>query len=275
MYFPFVEDKPAGANTPPVYSQDDLVNIRALRDAVVSGFFPGWAFALSTAVGPPVTNTYLWSKGIYRFRATVTFTAGLITSLLWEWSENSGGLYTIVNTGGSAAAITCAADGTILTQDKDAVVGFLLGLSAAQRASGGSSGLAAHTAATGTAVHGLGTIATQNANLVALTGGDISAVKARLLERLSPATPTALVGGAGWDWNATPTMVTAAPGITVGAITNHVPGEMKRIEVLGAGAITLTGVTWCTGHPIWGTTGTIVNIVAKAGGGFIATTIGF
>jgi len=275
MYMPWKEDKPAGTDTPPFYSADDLQNIRALRDAVVCGFMPGWSYELDTASPPLFT---IWSKGTKAFRMTLTYgpgTPSYCDSALWEYSENSGGSWEAITTGGVPCAITTDAIGSILTVDKDAGM-WVLALSAFNRNRYSEFAGEEHAALIGEQAHGLGTLSTQDANAVAITGGSIVDVDAEGLTRLSPALPPALIPGAVWDWADTPTHSTIVAGASVASIANDQHGEMKRLEVLGAGAITLNGVTWATGHPTWGAVGTLVNVISVNNGTtLIATSIPF
>jgi hypothetical protein len=130
-----------------------------------------------------------------------------------------------------------------------------------------------HVGDVGTEVHGLGTISVQNADAVAITGGDADALALTGLRRVAHDAPQVLANGAVWDWAATPTHNEMAPTGTIPSIANASAGEMKRINVTGAGSITITGATWATGHPTWGTTGTLVNIIASSSVQFIATSI--
>ena len=44
-YVPLNPNTPAGiTQAPDAYSASDLANVRALRDAVVCGFVPGWSY---------------------------------------------------------------------------------------------------------------------------------------------------------------------------------------------------------------------------------------
>ena len=277
MYQPLDDTKPDGAHAPPVYGDEDLANVRALRDGIVSGFVPGWAFAFATVAG--VSDTYTWSKGVFRLRATVAYTAGLISSVTWEWSEDSGGSYANINTGGAAVAVTSNAQGIITAMANDAAA-WILAISAMQRASKGGGDIAAHAALVGPAAHGLGTLSTQNANAVALTGGTAQAIAATLLTRLSPAAPPTLVTATPLDWAARPTQVEIAAGATINGFTNAQPGEMKRILVVGAGLITINAgagntLTWGVGHPVFGATFTIINVIARSATQFLASSVPF
>jgi len=276
-YFPFNPSKPAGADTPPTYSADDLNNIRALRDAVVCGFMPGWAFSMPG--GDPANPTPLvWTSGVLGLRAVLTWAANQITAVAWEYSENSGGAWANINTGGTACAVTTAANGMITAVNKDAGI-WVLAFSGLMRTLGADGTLAAHIAATGIAVHGLGNMSIQNKTNVDITGGTVQAVVAKLLARLSPAVPPLLASGVNWDWSATPTMARIAAGGTIPSMSGADDGEMKRLIVVGSGAITLSGVaalSWGVGMPVWGTNATIVNFVYVANTAKIyATTIPF
>lgn len=276
MYIPFDQDVPAGTDTPPIYAGDDLSNIRALRDAVVCGFMPGWSYALDVA-DPPAYAEWTHPGGQIKFRMIQTYGSGtpaFSDSVRWDYSENAGGAWSTISTGGTPSAITTNSIGSILTVDKDAGM-WVLAISAFNRNRFSEYSTGVHIGSSGTAVHGLGTMATQNADAVAISGGSVANVKAELLDRLTPDWPADIVAGA-WDWAATPTMVQCTSGIAVSQIDNPHPGEMKRIHVYTAGAITLPAACiYATGHPVWGTTGTMVNLIALNGGGILVTTIPF
>lgn len=134
-----------------------------------------------------------------------------------------------------------------------------------------------HIAVT-TGAHGTGTVALQNANNVALTGGSASGVSLLLAPRITPAAPPALTTGTAFDWSARPTQVTMAPGENTSSFTGHVAGEVKRIYVTGSGAVTLNvgggnTLKWAPGSPTWGTTGTLVSLVCASSTLFLGVTV--
>jgi hypothetical protein len=56
-------------------------------------------------------------------------------------------------------------------------------------------------------------------------------------------------------------------------------GEIKRLFVTGAGAITINSAVsggqsfyWAVGHPVWGANSTIVNLACFAGNQIVGTT---
>lgn len=96
-------------------------------------------------------------------------------------------------------------------------------------------------------------------------------------QRLTPTLPTDLGSGGDWDWATTPTHCYIDPGATIDNFLNAAhPGEMKRLWVQGAGAITIDAGSggsfgWCVGHPSWGA-GTIVTILQVSPGYFLGST---
>ena len=67
-------------------------------------------------------------------------------------------------------------------------------------------------------------------------------------------------------------------GVTAGSVCQALygyAGQICRILVNGNGAITMPGsVKWADGHPVWGTTWTIINMWTD-GSTFWATTVPF
>lgn len=101
-YTPFVPDKPVITDLGGAVLDFTRENLMALRDAIVMGVLAGWALSTSggTAKEPGVL---LYSKGVERIRATVTWgttggSDGGPTSILWEYSADSGVGYVTIGT---------------------------------------------------------------------------------------------------------------------------------------------------------------------------------
>lgn len=101
-YTPFVPDKPVITDTGGDVVDATRENLMALRDAIVAGVLAGFNFSASggTAAYP---TTMLYSKGVERIRATVTWgsSGGALNNpqvVVYAYSANSGGLYDTIGT---------------------------------------------------------------------------------------------------------------------------------------------------------------------------------
>jgi hypothetical protein len=168
-YVQFDATKPDGTRTGPQTIGDLLANGLALRDLhITGGNVKDWTLSQSggTAEEPA---TYLFTNSTLRYRGTPTWTSGYITALLWEWSNDSGSTWATLFTdtftvdGSGNVAATTVGGGFLMP--------WLIGLYGKFKALRTS--YTAHAAATGTSVHGLGSISTQAASSVAITGGAI------------------------------------------------------------------------------------------------------
>jgi len=254
-YVPFDPNAPNGATqAPDAYAASDLANIRALRDAVVCGHIPGYAFSISG--GTNAAPTYrIWAANPIQFRMwTVTYDATITylpLSVKWQWSNDSGASW--VDMDATAAVLTWDTTGgaaKLLTASRDAGA-WCIALNALIAGLYAGSNLGAHTAQTGTAVHGLGSMSTQNANAVNVTGGNIAAAIANSTidnsavthaTRLAPSAPPTLANNAAWNWAATPTHCIAAAVTVITDIQGAFHGEIKRVMVAG-GQITINSAT--------------------------------
>ena len=146
-------------------TQSTRDNFQVLRDRITGGGAPGWNYS-QTGANPEEPATQSWTDGTRIVRATNNWSGGLLTSITWDyytgaaWEtmptegrtyDGSGRLTTGTNVGRFAWLEY------LLKKVKDAVATTT-----------------AHVAATGAAVHGLGTISTQSAGAVAITGGAIN-----------------------------------------------------------------------------------------------------
>lgn len=145
-----------------------LANDNAYQDGIILGTVAGWTLATTNGTGTaekPQIKTF--SNGVERLRLTYTWTGDYVTSILREWSNDSGATYVTIATEGftrdGSSNSTTGTNTGILSWFYE-LFGKFLGL---------RTSFNAHTAATGTAVHGLGTIATQAASAVAITGGSV------------------------------------------------------------------------------------------------------
>lgn len=97
-YTPFDPTKPDGASQAgTAFGQSTRDNLKAVRDAVALGSFPGFNFSKSggTAEEPAII---LLTKGTEIIKATLTWTAGNVTTAAYAYSSNSGTTYDAIST---------------------------------------------------------------------------------------------------------------------------------------------------------------------------------
>lgn len=167
-YDAFDASKPAIADTRANVVAETFQNVNALRDMVVGGGdgSVSWAWAITAGTNDKPTEIVL-SSGVLRQRWTLVWSSENITSITFAKSVNSGGAYDTVG----SFTFTRSGDDVTGGNVGSFVLGFLMKVAAEAR--GSTSGFSAHVAATGTAVHGLGTMSTQTATAVNIDGGTI------------------------------------------------------------------------------------------------------
>lgn len=191
--------KPTTAQTRQAAIDSARTNLNALRDAILMGQMQGFAYSQTVGTGTAEQPQFqLWTNGAIILRATNTWGAaggatGNLSTILWELSVNTGSSYDTICTetrtydgSGNMTASTNAGGWT-------GWLGYLLGK------------VKTHIAATGAAVHGLGTMALQAASAVAITGGTVDGTDlgnttqgkgtfTRVAEKLNTLTPGASAG---------------------------------------------------------------------------------
>lgn len=162
-YTEFDRTQPDGStDNGAAFATDLLNNQAALWHAIIAGKAKGWTLSVSggTAEEPSI---HLWSNGTLRVRATYTWTSGYATSILWEYSSNSGSSYDTI------ATETRTYDGS-----KNSTAGNHSGFTSwLFEWIGKLKDLRTLYTATAATVAALGSIATQAASAVAITGGTI------------------------------------------------------------------------------------------------------
>lgn len=208
-------------------------NDAALRDAAVSGQMEGFLFSQTVGTGSASQPQYFyWKNGTTWIRATNTWDTsgnasnGNLTSQLWELSTNSGGAYDTIDTQGrtydASGNLTASTGGGGMLDWILAKMCLLKTVIA---------GLAAHIALTGTSAHGLGTMSTQAASAVAVTGGTINGAT------VGATTPAAVNATNETETSVTETVSGVNAGVTIdwangcGVMTNN-----------GTNALTFTNV---------------------------------
>lgn len=164
---------PDGTTAPGTYTAKDLANVRALRDMAIAGRASGFVQTRTTGTGPGADRPqYIaWTNATLTigFRKNITWSGYQMTSIQWEWTNDNWATFAVM---GSAMGVTMdGSDNITATTNAGGWVAVLLEVwTKCLRV---VAGLATHLAATGTAVHGLGSMSTQAASSVAVTGGAI------------------------------------------------------------------------------------------------------
>ena len=173
-YVAFGVTKPAGSSTGPTFANDANSNDVALWYAIISGSVPGFVFSITAGTGTAEQpQFYFFTNGVQKVRATNTWGVtsggtGNITQQIWDVSQDTGATYANVCT----QTFTYDASGNITATTAagamQVVFYYLIGKVKALLAAFNT-----HAATAGTGVHSLGTMSTQTASAVAVTGGAI------------------------------------------------------------------------------------------------------
>ena len=249
-YTDYDATKPASTQTGTAFADSALANDRALRDAVIMGQMDNFAFSVSggTAAEP---TTMLWKNGSTWLRGTVTWTSNRITRIVWALSINSGSDYT-TSPGGAICTQTYTYDGSgnlTATTNAGGLNSWLVALIGKQTT---------HAALTGSSAHGLGTISTQSAASVAITGGTIAgatistSTASLTYEREAKVAKGSISGSTAIDWAAgglqTVTVTGAGATLTHSNLPSGVVGFVT-LDVTNGGLATslLTGCKFAGG----------------------------
>ena len=143
--------------------QNDL----AERDGIMLGRLPGWTEVIAVGTGTAEEpQVRAWSKGTEMLRAVYTYAGGFVSNVVWQWSNDSGTTFVAIGatetrsydgSGNTTAGVNASALSWLYEW-----IGKLKSLRTTYLA---------HAGGVGTAVHGLGSMATQAANAVAIAGG--------------------------------------------------------------------------------------------------------
>lgn len=150
-----------------------LANDKALQDQVLTGLGQGWTYSQSggTAEEPTTilcTNT---TDTNIVLKMALTWASGNITGATFSLSTTgSGGAFDTI---GTAATFTYDGSGNLTATTHWGGLFAKTALELLGKYKGTRTLYTAHAAATGTSVHGLGTMSTQAASAVAITGGAI------------------------------------------------------------------------------------------------------
>jgi hypothetical protein len=274
-YTNFDSANPSGTQTPTAYAVSDLDNLKALRDAILTGRVGGFVMSRTTGTGPDAARPqYItWTNGALAFRSNATWGGTgnwQITSIAWEYTADSGGEWKSLGTAqantydGSNNITSTTNSGGVFTLFIEVWTKLLKLMYDFYTGHAGT--------AVGSAHSGVGTIASQAANSVALTGGTMSGVAidnsnvgettpalgrfVRVKEKyvdLGTTSPTL-------DWNAGSCFKYApGSGSTTTITHSNKPGANQyqgvMIMAVGWGSVTsLThGITWVGGTPTFKT----------------------
>jgi hypothetical protein len=170
-YVDYNSAKPDVTTSPATFGGDDVNNQKALRDMVIAGRVPGFIFSRTTGTGPSAAQPqiYQWTNGAIAFRMNATYAlvsgAYQMATVQWEWSNDIGTGNTWTLMGAQSAVTSDASDNITGTTVNGGFIFMVLEL--VQKITRTIATVTAHIAATGTAVHGLGTAALANlANMV-------------------------------------------------------------------------------------------------------------
>jgi hypothetical protein len=176
-YTAFNAAQPAGSQTGSAAIDSMRANHLALRDAILMGAMDGFVFSVSGGTASQPATMY-WKNGTTWLRASITWGAGTgtdgnPTSIAWDLSINSGSDYTTAPGGAiDTQTFTWDSSGNLTaTTGAGSWMSWLSGLLGKVKTLTNTYYL--HSIATGTSAHGLGTISTQSAAAVAVTGGAI------------------------------------------------------------------------------------------------------
>jgi hypothetical protein len=171
-------DGTAGSGT--TFSGSALANVRALRDMAIAGRAKGFVNSRTQGTGPDANRPQFLAMVNATlnigFRQNITWSGFQPTSVQWEWNNvdpTVGGSTNWVAMGSAQANTFDGANNITATTNSGGFFTHVLEIWTKVPESGVD--LATHIAATGTAVHGLGSIATQNSTNLTCSDGALNA----------------------------------------------------------------------------------------------------
>src|SRR5574337_182258 len=173
-YTAFAPTKPIGTDTGPNFATSANANDLVNWYAVVQGLMPGYVYSVTVGTGSALQPQFIYAKnGAYWVRFTNTWGTsgganGNLTQQVVDVSQDTGSTYANVCT----QTFTYDASGNLSSSTGAAGLLALL-LPQLGRVTTLTGSFNTHTAATGTAVHGLGTMSTQAATAVNIDGGTV------------------------------------------------------------------------------------------------------
>jgi hypothetical protein len=166
-YTPFSSSKPSGGSSGPTFATDANTNDIALRDMVVLGGEGSldWALTYEGAAGKP--TALIAANGTQKYRWELTWSGNYITQIVAKYLP-SVSTYDTVRTWTFSYSGNQVISGNVGSMLLSRVLGALGHTFDTYDA------LVTHAALTGAAAHNNGTMSTQNANGIAITGGTIN-----------------------------------------------------------------------------------------------------
>lgn len=252
---------PAGTQAGTAVPVSARENLCALADGIIFGALPDYLFSVSVGSGSAEEPQYLYwtnSSANIKLRATLTWGTtggedGNIKQMVLDLSINGGTDYTTAPGGNICTIVNSYDSNGYLTSSTGgggmlAFIGYLLG-----RHKTLWSLVSAHAASSGTSVHGLGTISTQAANNVSITGGTISGVALDFnTARGKVVNLGSMSGSVAIDWAAGDYFYGTIAGVTTLSWSNLPSGKAGSVtlELTNPGAYSVTwptGVKWPAG----------------------------
>lgn len=230
----FDASKPAATQTGSTFAASANANDVANWYAIVhGGAAPG--FVMSKSGGTTEEPTYyLFTNGAQIVRAHNYWTSGYLTRQVWEVSQDTGATYAQMcdenfSYDGTTGALTATTGGGGMLS----VLYYLIG-----RLKAAATSLTSHIAATVSGgAHNAGSLAAQNADAVAITGGSVSCT----YEREAVVAKGNIAGSTAINWAAggrqTLTVTNSAAALTWTNLPNGVIGYLS-LEVTNGGIAT-------------------------------------
>lgn len=280
-------NNPQGSQTPANAMTSTLNNLRALRDAIVSGRLEGFVFTRIQGGGATQTRAQFFqflnaSLGI-GFRWNVTWSGFQMATVADEWTNDNGSSWTAIN---SAQANTYDVANNITATTNSGGMRALL-FEVMTKVMQVVSDFGAHAAATGTAVHGLATMAIQAANNVLITGGFIDGTPVgdttrargsftRVVETNNPLTPTLNAGAVvDWAYGGTKITINGTNAITFANIPTGEAGHVVDVSSF-SGATWPAAVDWgSSGIPTLGAVRAKISLSTNDTGTKVAAVVGW
>lgn len=246
-YTAFDPANPTGSQTGSAFATSTLANFLTLRDAILAGrMTPSWTMTASGGTAErPATRT--WSDGgTRRLRATFTYNADgyRVDSIAWDYSTNSGSLYESMGTSESwtfdgSLNVTATTASSWLSTWLHELWAKFLSLRATYNAHAASS-----------SAHSMGSIATQSAASVAITGGSVTNVTLEYnTARGKIVNLGNITGSVAIDWSLGDFFYGTVTGISTLSWSNLPSGKAGSVtlELTNPGAFSVTwpsGVKW-------------------------------
>lgn len=245
-YTAFSETVPAGSQTGPNFATSANANDMALVHNILAGGagYQNWAWSVTAGTNDKPTEVLLTNQSDTnkRIKLAITYGSGHYASAVTASYTSNGSSYDTIGSftfSYTSSELTGGNAGSFVLGRLMHTYGFLRNLYTL---------VSDHAALSGTSVHGLGTISTQAANNVAITGGYASLT----YEREAKVSKGSISGSTAIDWAAgglqTITVTGAGATLTHSNLPNGVCGFVT-LDVTNGGLATslLTGCKFAGG----------------------------